>query len=80
MEITDDLCQALQRKSQDVLNVMNLVSTTKSLLQIMRDRWCDVFFKKVKLFYENHEIDIPEMNYFYRVGISRDPITIEHHF
>jgi hypothetical protein len=27
------LCQALQQISQDVLNVMNLVSTTKSFIQ-----------------------------------------------
>ena len=33
MEITDDLCQALQRKSQDIVNAMHLVSTTKTLIQ-----------------------------------------------
>ena len=31
MEITEDLCQALQYKSQDTLNAMHLVSTTKHL-------------------------------------------------
>ena len=33
LEITDDLCQALQRKSQDILNAMPLVSTTKNQIQ-----------------------------------------------
>ena len=37
MGITNDLCQALQQHFQYILNVMNLVSTTKSLLQQLRD-------------------------------------------
>ena len=32
MEITYDLCQALQCQSQDIVNVMHLVSTTKILI------------------------------------------------
>lgn len=57
------------------------MSTTKSLLQIMRDRWCDAIFENVKLFCDIHGIDIPEMSDRYRAGRgrSRDPITIEHH-
>ena len=35
--ITDDLSQALQLKSQDILNAMHLVSLTKELLQKFRD-------------------------------------------
>ena len=34
MEITDKLCQVLQSQSQDILNVMHLVSSTKALIQI----------------------------------------------
>eukprot|EP00258_Populus_trichocarpa_P034057 XP_024450076.1 zinc finger MYM-type protein 1 [Populus trichocarpa] len=37
MGITDVLCQALQQKSQDILNVMHLVTTTKTLIQKLRD-------------------------------------------
>ena len=37
MEITDNLCQALQCKSQDILNAMHLVSTIKELIQKMRE-------------------------------------------
>ena len=33
MGITNDLCQALQQHFQDILNAINLVSTTKSLIQ-----------------------------------------------
>ncbi|KAL6542830.1 hypothetical protein OROHE_010350 [Orobanche hederae] len=35
--ITDVLCQALQRKSQDILTSMRFVHTTKLLLQALRD-------------------------------------------
>ncbi|KAH9743313.1 TTF-type domain-containing protein [Citrus sinensis] len=35
--MSDLLCQALQVKSQDILNAVHLVSTTKKLLQRMRD-------------------------------------------
>ena len=33
MEITDKLCQVLQSQSQDILNAMHLVSSTKALIQ-----------------------------------------------
>ncbi|KAH1122384.1 hypothetical protein J1N35_005544, partial [Gossypium stocksii] len=35
--IIDDLFQALQFKSQDILNMMQLVSSTKTLLQKFRE-------------------------------------------
>ena len=37
MKITDKLCQALQSQSQDILNAMHLVSSTKTLIQKFRD-------------------------------------------
>ncbi|KAG2667007.1 hypothetical protein I3760_15G092100 [Carya illinoinensis] len=37
MGITDVLCQVLQQKSQDILNAMNMVSTTKGLIQKLRN-------------------------------------------
>ena len=33
MGITDKLCRALQNQSQDILNAMHLVSSTKKLIQ-----------------------------------------------
>ncbi|XP_038722047.1 uncharacterized protein LOC120014198 [Tripterygium wilfordii] len=83
MGITDLLCQALQRKSLDILNALRLVSTTKALLSRFRqDEW-DTFFEKVKLFCTKHDIDIPDMGGRYRVRRScqrQDPITIEHYY
>ena len=50
MGISDILCQALQRKTQDILNALKLVSSTKALLlKLRRDDW-DIFFEKVQLF------------------------------
>ena len=44
MGITDALCQSLQQKSQDIINTMHLVSTTKALLQRLRnDGWDSIF-------------------------------------
>jgi hypothetical protein len=43
MQITDHLCQELQSKSQDILNAMNLVSSTKASIQQYRgDKWDDL--------------------------------------
>lgn len=37
MEIVNNLCQALQCQSQDIINAMNLASSTKSLIQKFKD-------------------------------------------
>ncbi|KAG5533129.1 hypothetical protein RHGRI_027375 [Rhododendron griersonianum] len=49
MEITDLLCRALQHKSLDILNVINLVSITKALLQTLREDGFDHLLMNVKL-------------------------------
>ncbi|KAL7141989.1 hypothetical protein ABFS83_08G091900 [Erythranthe nasuta] len=87
MGITDVLCQALQQKSQDILNAMNLVSTTKQLLQKLRDNGWDAFLCDVISFCENKNTKMPDMNGAYKVGRGKSihqprdiNITIEHHF
>ncbi|KAL1336392.1 hypothetical protein AAHE18_10G059500 [Arachis hypogaea] len=62
MRITDKLCQALQQKSQDILNAMHLVSSTKSLIQQLRDSNWGALLKKVSSFYNDHAIQIPDMS------------------
>ena len=49
MEITYDFCQVLQRQSQDIVNVMHLVSTTKILIQKLKKRWMGPFAWKSKV-------------------------------
>jgi len=62
MHITDHLCQELQSKSQDILNAMNLVSSTKAYIQQYRDdKWNDLL-TNVKSFCEKRNIDVPDMN------------------
>ncbi|CAL2253328.1 unnamed protein product [Prunus armeniaca] len=62
MEITNDLCQALQCQSQYIINAMNLVSSTKALIQELRDDGWDSSLTKVNSFCEARNIDILDMN------------------
>ncbi|KAL5760161.1 hypothetical protein ACOSQ2_018999 [Xanthoceras sorbifolium] len=60
--ISDILCQVLQLKSQEILNAMSLVSSTKMLLLELRETAWDSFLKSVVSFSEKYEIDMPDMN------------------
>ncbi|XP_044425427.1 zinc finger MYM-type protein 1 [Triticum aestivum] len=85
-EITELLGQALQKKSQDIVNVVRLVSSTKQCLQELRsDDGYQVFITTVVEFCVNHSIDIPdfEETYIMRGGRARrqpDQFTKEHYF
>ncbi|KAH1075177.1 hypothetical protein J1N35_027505 [Gossypium stocksii] len=81
--ITDNFCQVLQRRSQDILNVMNLVSITKYLFQKLRDDGWDELLKNMISFFETWELDFPNMNDQYIVGRScnkKEDVTMEHHY
>eukprot|EP00268_Persea_americana_P015620 TRINITY_DN17296_c0_g1_i1.p1 TRINITY_DN17296_c0_g1~~TRINITY_DN17296_c0_g1_i1.p1 ORF type:complete len:393 (-),score=37.64 TRINITY_DN17296_c0_g1_i1:1144-2322(-) len=83
--VTNDLCQALQLKSQDILNAMHLVSTTKAIIQEMRESGWNKLLDKVLLFCKEHDIHIPDMDARYTAGRGRVrhqqyPITMEHHY
>ncbi|CAL8162116.1 unnamed protein product [Prunus armeniaca] len=85
MEITNDLCQALQCQSQDIINAMNLVSSTKALIQELRDDGWDSLLTKVNSFCEARNIDILDMSarYVARRGRARhqqDDFTIKHYY
>ncbi|KAK3226113.1 hypothetical protein Dsin_005975 [Dipteronia sinensis] len=82
--VSDMLCQALQMKSQDILNALNLVSSTKLLLQELQDGWND-FFRSVTSFCRKHDIHMPNMSDHYMEGTRRscqqkNNITIEHYY
>ncbi|KAL7585036.1 uncharacterized protein LOC111912711 [Lactuca sativa] len=85
MKITNLLCQDLQRQSQDILNALRLVSSTKLLLQKMKDERWDSFLAHVKSFFLEHNIDISDLSSSY---ISRgvgscnkhSDHTLEHHY
>ncbi|KAL6557316.1 hypothetical protein OROMI_017666 [Orobanche minor] len=85
MEITDLLCQALQRQDQDIFNALRLVASTKLLLQKMKDESWNDLLSIVKSFCQVRNIDIPDLSSSYR---SRGPRarneqsdhTLEHHY
>ncbi|TYH18742.1 hypothetical protein ES288_A05G297400v1 [Gossypium darwinii] len=65
--ITDNLCQALQRRSQDILNAMSLVLTTKDLIQKLRDDGWNELLKNVISFCETSDRN------------EKEDVTVEHH-
>ena len=86
MEITEQLGQALQKKTQDIVNAIRLVQSTKVLLEEMRsdDGW-ENFISGVVEFCLGHEIDIPDMEatYIMRGGRARrqpDHFTNDRYF
>jgi hypothetical protein len=84
MGITGMLCQALQKKSQDILNAMHLVTTTKTLIQKLRDDGWKTLLKEVTSFCKHQDIEVPNMDAcFSSVGRSRRKkklVTVEHHY
>jgi len=85
MQITDHLCQELQSKSQDILSVMHLVSSTKTCIQQYKDDKLDDLLTIVKSFCEKRNIDVPNMNARYVERRGRDrhqqaDFTIEQHY
>ncbi|XP_027120656.1 uncharacterized protein [Coffea arabica] len=79
------LSQALQCKSQDILNALKLVSVTKDRLQSYRNNGWNELFTNVKTFCDARNIEMPDMYVIYKAGRGRirkqnDPITMEHHY
>ncbi|KAJ8775426.1 hypothetical protein K2173_023191 [Erythroxylum novogranatense] len=85
LEISNSLCQALQLKSQDILNAMHLVSSTKSLIQNLRDEGWEELLLEVKYFCEKVNIPMLDLNSLYvakrgRAHHQQDEILLEHHY
>jgi glycine cleavage system regulatory protein len=59
--ITNELSLALQRKDQDIENVMSLIKVANDRLQAMRDDGRPCLFEEVSSFYMKHDINIPNM-------------------
>ncbi|XP_047306457.1 zinc finger MYM-type protein 1-like [Impatiens glandulifera] len=82
MGLTNLLCRALQEISLDIfLNTMDHVSTTKTLLHVLREQWFDIVLNYVKEVCEKYDIEIPHMEARYKSSRSRscqqnDSITV----
>uniref|UniRef100_A0A803KTI3 TTF-type domain-containing protein n=1 Tax=Chenopodium quinoa TaxID=63459 RepID=A0A803KTI3_CHEQI len=88
MAITDGLCQALQLKTQDIVNAMHLVCTTKTLLQTLRNDGWESLLHNVKFFCEKNGVTVPDMDSPYvdvlksirQQSRQKDNVTMEHHY
>ncbi|KAH7663315.1 hypothetical protein IHE45_14G045100 [Dioscorea alata] len=83
MGITDILCQSLQPKSQDILNAMHLVLSTKILIQKLREEGWNRLLENVLSFCEKHDLNAPDLSSQFCEGRSRhqqSQIRIEHHY
>ncbi|KAL6579336.1 hypothetical protein OROMI_009552 [Orobanche minor] len=83
MAITYLLCEALQSKSLDILQAMDLISNTKDLLCCLRADGYDILLKSVQLACERIGVQVPDMNTCYALGRAcrrKDSITFEHHY
>ncbi|XP_024453876.2 uncharacterized protein LOC18096834 [Populus trichocarpa] len=75
----------LIQKSLDILNAMDLVSTTKALLQTLRDAGFDLLLANVQFVCTKYEIDIPHMNASYKKATGRScqqqgSVTVYQHY
>ena len=62
MKITDVLCQTFQKKSLDILNALDSLKNTKTLLGNLREDGWEPLLEEVNSFCVKHEIDIPDMS------------------
>jgi hypothetical protein len=66
LETSEDLGKALQKKTQDIVNAVRLVHSTKVLLEEMRsDEGWELFILTVIEFCVEHDVDIPDMEATY---------------
>ncbi|XP_071687618.1 uncharacterized protein [Rutidosis leptorrhynchoides] len=82
---TEFLSQALQKKSQDIINAMTLVTATKEYLNDLRNNGWDSLLERVKIFSEKHEVDIPDLSAPYKSGRYHprrqdNHVTFEHYY
>jgi len=63
---TDELCKALQKRDQDIINAIELVEMTKFHLQVLQeDNEWETFMKDVTSFCVKHRVKVPDMDGFY---------------
>ncbi|XP_044453815.1 uncharacterized protein [Triticum aestivum] len=83
MGITDMLCKKLQQKSQDIVNAMDDVKTTKMLIQELRDNGWNKLKADVLSFCAKHGVQTPHFSELYVDFINsraEDETTVEHHY
>ncbi|XP_016481257.1 uncharacterized protein LOC107802302 [Nicotiana tabacum] len=80
---TNELNKALQKKDQDIVNVMRMLDLAKKRLQMMRETEWNSLLDEVCSFCSKYDILIPKMDEDYTLGKSkckRFEVTYLHHF
>ncbi|XP_047950942.1 zinc finger MYM-type protein 1-like [Salvia hispanica] len=81
---TNNLCLALQRRDQDIIDAMRLVTLTKDQLQKMREDGWEIHLNKVISISNKHDIVVPDMKAHYSPhGRSKrfvQQVSYLHHF
>jgi hypothetical protein len=63
----NDLCNALQKREQDIVNAMDLLEFTKVQLDVLRlDSGWTEFLAKVTSFCEKHKVKVADMTAMYK--------------
>ncbi|KAI3830206.1 hypothetical protein L1987_04340 [Smallanthus sonchifolius] len=81
--VTNTLCEALQRKNQDILNAVELVRSTKEELHRYRLEGFDSLLKDVTSFCDKYEIEMVNMEAEYvdpKYRRRKTGITNRHHY
>ncbi|XP_076954088.1 uncharacterized protein LOC143628357 [Bidens hawaiensis] len=81
--VTNTLCEALQRKDQDILNAVKLVKTTKEELQTYRLEGFDSLLINVTSFCDKYDIEMVNMEAAYvdlKNRRKKTDITNRHHY
>ena len=63
-----------------ILTAITFVSTTKTLLQELRECGWEGFLQEVKVFCSRNDIDMPDLDCLYKISRSREQTTVEHHY
>ena len=83
---TNDLSVVLQKRDQDLLNVLSLVKATKEELQEMRNDGWEELISKVMEICNKHDIDVPDLDALYVQGkkprryATTSSVSNLHHF
>ncbi|XP_076888487.1 uncharacterized protein LOC143538934 [Bidens hawaiensis] len=82
---TKILSYSLQKKSQDLLNAIELVKATKDYLNDFGNNKWDSFLTDVTFFCNKHQVDMPDMNApytstRYRPRKKDNQVTFEHYY
>ncbi|XP_076946570.1 uncharacterized protein LOC143618141 [Bidens hawaiensis] len=81
--VTNTLCQALQRKDQDMLNAVKLVRLTYEGLKSYRLEGFDSLLEDVTSFCDKYDIKVVDMEFEYvdpRYRRKKTAITNRHHY